>query len=218
MTTSKDPVTGDTKHTFGSIVAEDEGGRNLTLFRSHRPTERFTIEHADRWDLLAAIMSAQGQAPFDKRCADAMADAIDLMVRTKQIDARSPAADALLSYREGEPMTERSDQLVELTQQRDSVYRERNQCVAAMAKMAIMMGWFAYLGHHEDSDAGWDPEWKTIVFIETPAGQCSWHIHDRELGLFAFLPRRPIGAYKWDGHTTEEKYRRLASLGVTRPL
>jgi hypothetical protein len=51
--------------------------------------------------------------PFDVRCADAMADAVDVLVRTKVIDARSPAADALIDYR-NPPTTPRSDRILDL--------------------------------------------------------------------------------------------------------
>jgi len=37
--------------------------------------------------------------PFDVRCADALADEVALLVIRKVIDSRSPAADALLDYR-----------------------------------------------------------------------------------------------------------------------
>lgn len=40
-------------------------------------------------------------APFDKRCADAMAATVDIMVHRKLIDARSLVADARLDY--GDP-------------------------------------------------------------------------------------------------------------------
>lgn len=39
-----------------------------------------------------------------------------------------------------------------------------------------------------------EPEWP-VAFIELPTGQVSWHIAPH-----------PI---EWDGHTTEEKYRRI---------
>lgn len=57
---------------------------------------------------------------------------------------------------------------------------------------------------------GWDPEWHNCVYVDTPCGQLSWHYHDREAGLFAGLPEY---TQPWDGHTTEEKYRRLEELG-----
>jgi hypothetical protein len=39
-----------------------------------------------------------------------------------------------------------------------------------------------------------EPEWP-VAFIELPTGQVSWH-----------LPQHPNA---WDGHTTEEKYKRI---------
>lgn len=41
------------------------------------------------------------------------------------------------------------------------------------------------------------PAWP-VVFIELPTGQVSWHI--------------PEHGEPWDGHTTEEKYRRVDAL------
>jgi hypothetical protein len=39
-----------------------------------------------------------------------------------------------------------------------------------------------------------EPEWP-VVYIELPTGQVSWH-----------MPQHPV---PYDGHTTEEKYRRI---------
>ncbi len=39
-----------------------------------------------------------------------------------------------------------------------------------------------------------EPEWP-VVYIELPTGQCSWH-----------MPQHPE---TWDGHDTDEKYRRV---------
>ena len=39
-----------------------------------------------------------------------------------------------------------------------------------------------------------EPEWP-VVYIELPTGQVSWH-----------MPQHPV---PWDGHDTEEKYRRI---------
>lgn len=56
---------------------------------------------------------------------------------------------------------------------------------------------------------GWEVGWDNCVYIDTPAGQMSWHYHDREAHLFESLPE-----YKgtWDGHSTQEKYLRLEQL------
>lgn len=88
----------------------------------------------------------------------------------------------------------------------DSVYDERNRLVAAFARAAQLMGWRVGLIDHEGSKEDWDPDWLNVVVIETPQGQVSWHIHQRELPRFAFLKRIDV---KWDKHTTAEKYERL---------
>ena len=96
-----------------------------------------------------------------------------------------------------------------LGRQEDGAYSERDKLVAALSKYLP-----SYLGRHEASDLEWEDNWRWIVFIETPQGQCSWHIHDDELPMFAHLERRGEGC--WDGHTTEDKYRRLAALTPSR--
>lgn len=106
---------------------------------------------------------------------------------------------------------------------KDQAYWERNQLVAALSK--IYPSW---LGWHKEKD--WDDEWRNIVYIEIPSTiqnhgdmrnyfgdvspsvrQLSWHIHQDDLGYFSHLKQ---GIKGWDGHSTDEKYRRLATLRV----
>lgn len=100
--------------------------------------------------------------------------------------------------------------------ERDAAYTERNRLVAALARLLLTgevpagRGGTAWLADHDPADAGWDPEWRTIVFIDGPTGQLSWHLHDSDVPLFDGLPR---GSNTWDGHTTAEKYERVARLG-----
>ena len=93
----------------------------------------------------------------------------------------------------------------ELIAQKDQAYWERNQLVAALSKL-----YPAWLARHPDEDTTWEDDWHWIVFIEIPTGdadqQLSWHIHDKDLPYFSHLQLREN---TWDGHTTEEKYRRL---------
>ncbi len=102
----------------------------------------------------------------------------------------------------------------------DLAYRERNRLVAALVHMVLGRrnapyiatgqvdpAWDAWLGRHPDADADWDSEWRWIVYLQTPAGQLSWHVHDSELLLFRVLAVHEDRA--WDGHTTEQKYLRL---------
>lgn len=94
----------------------------------------------------------------------------------------------------------------------NAVYAERNNCVVLIAKMALDIGLRVGLGLHADVEGeGWENDWRHIVFIDLPAGQVSWHMHDSELHKFAFLP---VYGGVWDGHDTEEKYRRVLEPGL----
>lgn len=103
----------------------------------------------------------------------------------------------------------------------DAVYRERNELVSALSKIFP-----AYLARHENGE--WEDDWRNIVFIVIPTEsiyqkyiqggfkavlkkQVSWHIHDSELPLFRHLEYR---TNEWDGHDTDEKYRRLEGLKI----
>lgn len=103
-------------------------------------------------------------------------------------------------------------ELVErLTEQKDGAYAERDQCVALIAKMALALGWPVGLGRHDEADESWDADWMNIIFVELPTGQCSWHLHDSEMHLFAKLPKYD---HAWDGHSTPEKYARMEACTV----
>ncbi|WP_202237015.1 hypothetical protein [Actinacidiphila reveromycinica] len=82
-----------------------------------------------------------------------------------------------------------------------AVYRERAHLVAHLA--AILPSTMA--------DDPSDPDWR-IVYLDTPSGQWSWHIAQRDLDLFAHVPD---GEATWDGHTTDEKYQRVRDLTQT---
>ena len=91
---------------------------------------------------------------------------------------------------------------------KDEAYAERNQLVVALAKVFP-----SHVLEHPHSDAGWEPEWRTIVCVHGPNGQMTWHFHDSERQLLAFLGDVSIPSCAgWDGHSTQEKYARLARL------
>ncbi len=98
------------------------------------------------------------------------------------------------------------DRISELENQKNNAYKERNLCVALIAKLALQLGYKVGGSLHVGDN--WDDDWRHIVFIDIPTGQLSWHIHDSEVPNFNFLSEYP-GA--WDGHTTEEKYNRIKS-------
>lgn len=86
----------------------------------------------------------------------------------------------------------------------DEVYRERNHCVAALAKMATEAGHHAYIMRDTDTV---EPEWQNVIVIRLPTGQVSWHVHESEMMNFIHLPIQDHN--DWDGHDTSEKYRRI---------
>lgn len=88
---------------------------------------------------------------------------------------------------------------------KDAAYEERNALVAALSK--IFPAWREL---HSQDDEAWDKDWMNIIYIDSPVGQLSWHIHTKELANFNHLEFREGSS--WDGHTTEEKYRRLAAI------
>lgn len=106
-------------------------------------------------------------------------------------------------------------EIEELRKSKDQAYWERNQLVAALSKLFP-----SWLSRHPDDDKNWENDWRWIVFIEIPTmewtgipdnrvnrtRQLSWHIHDSEFKHFSHLTMKEN---VWDGHSTEEKYRRL---------
>lgn len=94
-----------------------------------------------------------------------------------------------------------------LTDANNNVYRERNKLVCLLSKVFP-----ASLEDHKLKDGEeWDDDWKKVVFINLPTGQATWHIHKSEEPMFAHL--ESVGN-KWDGHTTEEKYKRVDDCTV----
>lgn len=102
-----------------------------------------------------------------------------------------------------------------LISQKDKAYSERNKCIAALANFIrdiAMPNYRVYVTQHPEDDISWDDEWITILVIEKGDLQMTWHFHDSEKHLLNRLPVRQL--YKWDGHTTEEKYNRLHKLFI----
>lgn len=90
---------------------------------------------------------------------------------------------------------------------KDQAYRERDMCIALIAKLSAAIGFRVGMGRHE-SEGPWEDEWRWIVYIDLPTGQVSWHIHDSERAWFDF----PAYSGSWDGHTRAEKYARMEAI------
>jgi Phosphoribosyl-ATP pyrophosphohydrolase len=76
-------------------------------------------------------------------------------------------------------------------------YAVRNRLIQRLVGVAMDAGWDWGYDAHEVIVGGIRQSWP-VVFIELPTGQVSWHL-------------APYTG-KYDGHTTEEKYRRCAAF------
>lgn len=106
----------------------------------------------------------------------------------------------------------------ELTKAKDNAYWERNQLVAALSKLLP-----SHLAKHPVEDKEWEDDWRNIVVIHLPLEltpyadvedgpvpddiQMTWHVHDHDMPMFDHL--NYASDYYYDGHSTEEKYKRL---------
>jgi len=86
----------------------------------------------------------------------------------------------------------------------ESLYVERAFCTLAIARAARALG--CRVGFREDESLHSPQDWP-VLFVDLPTGQVSWHLSAEDRRIAA-----DIGHYDgaWDGHDTEEKYRRLA--------
>ncbi len=106
-----------------------------------------------------------------------------------------------MSTNAGESLKLYRAEIDRLRAQKNAVYAERDQLIAALSKLFP-----SHLAYHEGD---WEDDWRNIVCIHLPTGQATWHIHDSELPWFGHLDG---GEAHWDGHSTEEKYQRLAAM------
>lgn len=126
--------------------------------------------------------------------------ALDYLIGSFQGAGELLTADTITGARE---------ELVALRAQKDAAYVERDRLVCALSKLFP-----SWIGRHDNRDTTWDDEWRWIVFVQLPTGQASWHVHDSEIGWFAHCATKGDA---WDGHTTPEKYERLAALRAKEP-
>ncbi|MEW2351465.1 hypothetical protein AB0904_27830 [Streptomyces sp. NPDC006684] len=84
-------------------------------------------------------------------------------------------------------------------------YHERARLLALLAAMTPG----AVLAPAPDAD---EPGW-ALLFLTIGGQQCTWHISPPDAGLFAHVEHVPAidPRAQWDGHTTEEKYQRIAA-------
>lgn len=98
-------------------------------------------------------------------------------------------------------------ELLALRRSRDTAYAERDMVLAVVARMALQLGYPVGVGMDFPGDeTDGTPDFGTVIFVELPTGQISFHVRDAERTWFAFLPRYD---HDWDGHSTPVKYERM---------
>jgi hypothetical protein len=109
----------------------------------------------------------------------------------------------------GANVRELADRAEQAEAERDGAYRERAQLLALLATH-----YPAVLAPAPDVDEeGWQ-----ILYLDLPTGQASWHIAPRDGDLLGHLAVAPADdpRAQWDGHTTAEKYGRIARHAADR--
>jgi hypothetical protein len=108
------------------------------------------------------------------------------------------------------------------------LYRERSALTAALARQAqwqekqvgVAPGTFAWVGR--DASEGFDG-FRTVLYLNLPTGQVSWHFSDEDATEFlagiyrpsGFEQTRPGNRFTYDGHDTSEKHRRVEVFART---
>lgn len=123
------------------------------------------------------------------------------------LDEFREKATAAVGLEPDAPMESTLKRIGKLSARGSAAFTERNRVVALLCSLypSVRM---------RTAIKGWDPEWHGCVFVQLPTGQASWHYHDSDAELFAHVPE---GAAQWDGHTTPEKYARVARLAALKP-
>lgn len=110
---------------------------------------------------------------------------------------------AALSWPDEQPQDERdAAELVATKDALNAAYRERAHLVALLAAV-----YPSHVGCTDPDAPGW-----AVVTLQLPTGQAAWHIAPDDEGLFQHVEQEPGNAIPWDGHSTEEKYRRIDEL------
>jgi hypothetical protein len=162
--------------------------------KHHEWLKKVETENAGKANELICDVSAQ--EPSETAISAAMAEGNKLGV--KSTDSARIVGAYLLAQQPAQEL----NALAEMEARKDAAYLERNQVVAALAKCFPS-------GIAKTAIEGWSEDWHSCVYINLPTGQASWHYHDSQAYLFSDLP---VYKGEWDGHTTEEKYARIARL------
>lgn len=122
---------------------------------------------------------------------DAMYDDLSLEIADKenQIDVLEQRVDRIL-----EDAMIVSVKLAEQTEATNLAYTQRAIAAVALAHTVLALGGTAGIG--KDGLTDQPDEWRVVLYVDTPAGQLSWHIAPNDQAMLAGLPNY---TKPWDG-------------------
>lgn len=126
-------------------------------------------------------------------------------VKIKELEQRIRGLESMLYEAQNAALTNRSnfedvrEQRDEARRGKDAAYTERNQLVALLA--CLYPSW---KGVDEKLEG---TPFETVVYIDLPTGQVSFHVPDRDIEFFNHVDSNQYRA--WDGHATSEKFERI---------
>lgn len=97
------------------------------------------------------------------------------------------------------------------TEVRYEIHEAQNAKEAAYTERARLVAYLARTMPSSLEVADPSPGFEYVVYIDSPAGQLSWHVADTDLYLFRGVAVNQ--GRKWDGSDTDEKYARLEAIG-----
>lgn len=102
------------------------------------------------------------------------------------------------------------DRIAELETERNGAYRERAQLLSLLA-----LNYDAFITEARDVEhdcANCDGRHWHLLFLTIGGWQATWHISPDDMGLWAHVPyvTPDDPRVQWDGHTTPQKYARIA--------
>lgn len=192
-------------------VVHERGGAAIAPGVVGAEREDYAKKIVDAHNAVVAALRrqlAEHDGGWDRRAADRLADEVAALVRRGKLDSRSPAADALLDYR-NPPSSPRADRLAELEQQLAEQGDQRapgdlRERLAHLlyARDAVRLGW-------PDGD-----QWDRLV----PALRASW-LTDADTVLAVLPPAVPDeqrAALRARAEATEGRPQIVCLCGSTR--
>jgi hypothetical protein len=168
----------------------------LATIRTNLVTRTPTIEEQSFKELKQELaISIRGHEQDTKKHVEEIR-----LLRQELAELKLVASGKLTTVHEGHEIEKLQQEIAAARAERNTSYSERAFLVSVIAS--------AFPSSLEQAlDCKDDPDFNWIVYVDTPAGQASWHIAETDLHYFRNIPRDE--GRKWDGHNNTTKMLRL---------